>query len=327
MTSTSISYQFVEDVLFCLRAGGHDPAPLLAKLGLREPLSQPISNQLFGRLWLMIAETMQDEFFGLATRPMRPGSFALLCHTVLHTRTLKQALHRALLFLSVVLDEPRGELQVIDGEARIALAGSRFRSAFAYRTFWLVLMGVTSWLVGRPIPLRSLDFACPAPEHRLEYRQFFGAPVRFDAPVTSLHFDAVHLALPVIRDEAALRNFLREVPANILVRFRQDRGTAMMVRDLLAALSPADWPGFDDLAHRLNRAPATLRRQLRADGRSYMAIKDELRAARAQQMLAQDGLSVAEIASALGYSEPSAFFRAYQKWTGHSPRRHSRTPI
>lgn len=320
MTTAPISPEFVEDALDCLRAAGHDPAPLLARLGLAGPVRTSVTPGLYGRLWWLIAQTMQDEFFGLGARPMRPGSFALLCHAVLSTPTLKQATERALLFLSVVLDDPRGTLHIRDGEARIELAAATPHSAFAYRTYWLILMGVTCWLVGRRIPLRRLDFACPAPEHRREYRQFFGAPVQFDAPVTRLSFDAAHLALPVIRSDQALRTFLREAPANMLIRFRHDQGTAIRVRAHLAALAPADWPAFDALARHLGASPATLRRQLRADGQSYLAIKDDLRLASAQKMLAQQQLSVTEIATRLGYSEPSAFFRAYRKWTGRSPR-------
>ncbi|WP_319823918.1 AraC family transcriptional regulator [Thalassovita sp.] len=318
METPQISPDFVEDALACLRAAGHDPTPLLAELNLPDPVTAPVTNETYGRLWWLIAQTMQDEFFGLGARPMRPGSFALMCHAALTARTLKQALHRSLLFLSVVLDEPRGRLAIQDGEARITLTGNA--SAFAFRTYWLILLGVTCWLVGRRIPLRGLDFACAAPEHRAEYRRFFGAPVRFDAPTTCLRFDAAYLSLPVVRTEQALKSFLRAAPANILVRFRHDQGTAIRVRNLLAKRPAADWPSFQALADTLGVSTATLRRQLRADGQSYMSIKDELRVARAEQMLRDPAVSIAEIAAQLGYSEPSAFFRAYRKWTGRSPR-------
>lgn len=311
---------FVADALDRLSGQGIDPAPLLAAAGLPPAVDQPVSNLHFGRLWWLIAQAMQDEFMGLAARPMRPGGFAMLCHAVLHAGTLERALRRALRFLTLVLDDPRGDLRVQGGEAEIVLtdaAGPRL--AFAYRTYWLVLMGVACWLVGRRIPLRGLDFRCPAPQDRQDYRQFFGAPVRFDQPATRLVFDAGFLSLPVIRSEAALRSFLREAPANILVRYRQDHGVAARVRARLGASLPADWPGIDAMAAELRLSPATLRRQLRMDGQSYATIKDELRLVRAQRLLAEGPRSVAQVAADLGYSEPSAFHRAFVKWTGHSP--------
>lgn len=314
-----ISPGFVEDALACLRAQGLAPGPVLAAAGLPATVTDPISNQQYGRLWWLIAEAMQDEFFGLADRPMRPGSFAMLCHAVLHAGTLERALRRMLRFLALVLDDPRGELRVRGGEAEIVLSDAHGpRSAFAYRTYWLIVLGIACWLIGRRIPLRRLDFACPAPDHRRDYRQFFGAPVQFGRPASRLTFDADHLALPLIRNDAALHAFLREAPANILLRYRHEPGISAQVRARLAALPPADWPGFEALAGALEMSGATLRRRLRADGQSFAAIKDDLRLALAQKLLAEP-LSVAEISARLGYSEPSAFHRAFVKWTGQSP--------
>lgn len=309
---------FVQDALACAAGQGIAPEPLLAAAGL-EAGEGPVSNVAYGRLWALIGQAMQDEFMGLAARPMRPGGFAMLCHAVLHTGTLERALRRALRFLALVLDDPRGELRLRDGMAEIVLHDlGGPRAAFAYRTYWLVLMGVACWLVGRRIPLRSLDFRCEAPRDRQDYRQFFGAPVRFGQPVTRLVFDAGFLSLPVIRGEAALRGFLREAPANILVRYRQDHGVSARVRARLAAAQPADWPGFEAMAAELHLSPAGLRRQLRLDGQGYAAIKDDLRLAQARRLLAGPR-SVAQVAADLGYSEPSAFHRAFVKWTGLSP--------
>ena len=72
------------------------------------------------------------------------------------------------------------------------------------------MLGIACWLIGRRIPLRRIDFSCPAPEHRADYHQFFGAPVHFSQPQSRLAFDARYLALPTIRSEPALRQFLRE---------------------------------------------------------------------------------------------------------------------
>ncbi len=326
MERRQISPGFVEDALDCLRVRGIDPTPILAASALPATPDAAITSQHYGRLWHLTAEALQDEFFGLGARPMRPGSFALMGHAVLHAHDLGQALRRALRFLNIVLDDPRGTLQVHGSEAEIVLSDAgALRPAFAYRTYWLIVMGLACWLIGRRIPLRQLYFSCAAPSHRRDYAQFFGAPVRFDQPRSRLVFDAAYLALPVIRDEAALRHFLREAPANILVRYRHDQGTAGRVRARLRELAPADWPRFEALAETLRMSPATLRRRLRADGQSFAAIKDELRAVLAERLLAEGRLSIAEIAAELGYSEPSAFHRAFRKRSGHSPRNRRET--
>lgn len=310
---------FVWDALDCLRQQGLDGAPVLRAAGLPAQVSEPISNQQYGALWLAMADALEDEFFGLGARPMRPGSFALMCHAVIDTRTLDHALRRMLRFLRVVLDDPSGRFSVQAGQADITLTARQPRTAFAYRTYWLILMGVACWLVGRRIPLRRVDFACPAPEHREDYHQFFGAPVHFGQPVSRLVIDAGYLDLPVIRSPQALNGFLRGAPANILVRYRHDQGLTARIRNLLQARPASQWPDAAELASSLRLAPATLRRRLRAEGQSLAAIKDEIRNVRAQTLLRDSPASVAEIAADLGYSEPSAFHRAFRKWTGTSP--------
>lgn len=322
MERHNIAPGFVEDALESIRIRGIDTVPLMAMIGLPEKVTEPITNVEYGRLWWLIAETINDEFFGLAARPMRPGSFNLLCHAVLYAGTLERALRRALQFLNVVLDDPQGELRIRDGMAHIVLTdvGSP-RPAFAYRAYWLILMGVACWLVGRRIPLRTLDFACPAPDHRQDYHKFFGAPVLFDQPVTRLVFSSSYLSLPIIRSDVALESFLREAPANILIRYRHDNDLSARVRAQLSALPTPGWPSFEELADRLGMSAPTLRRRLRGEGQSFGTIKDELRFVIAERLLRENRLSVAEVAAELGYSEPSAFYRAFHKWMGQSPGR------
>ncbi|GAA5665430.1 hypothetical protein Brsp07_03935 [Brucella sp. NBRC 14130] len=177
------------------------------------------------------------------------------------------------------------------------------------------------WLIGRRIPLRTLDFACPAPVHRQDYHKFFGAPVLFDQPVTRLVFSSTYLSLPIIRSDVALESFLREAPANILIRYRHDNDLSARVRAQLNVLPMAYWPSLEELARGLGMSVPTLRRRLRGEGQSFGTIKDELRFVTAERLLQENSLSVAEVAAELGYSEPSAFYRAFHKWMGQSPGR------
>lgn len=322
-----ISPGFVEDALACLRDQGIDQVPVLAAAGLPASITEPISNQAYGALWREMARVSGDEFFGLGTRRMRPGSFDLVCHAVLHAGTLEKALRQILRFFRVLLDDPSGKLIVQDGQAHVVLTDRDTpRRAFAHRTFWLFVMGISCWLIGRRIALRHVDFACAEPESRVDYRQFFGAPVQFDRPQSRLVFDAAYLHLPTIRTEQGLVEFLRQAPANILVRYRHDEGWAGRIRTLLRATPPQTWPVFETLATALGIAPATLRRRLREEGQSYSAIKDDLRNRRAQALLRQTELPVADIAADLGYSEPGAFHRAFRKWNDRSPGAYRNAP-
>jgi len=315
-----ISASFVEEALDCVRKQGLAVAPLLAAAGLPEQVDEPVSAECYGALWLAIAAAVDDEFFGLGGRPMRPGSYTLLCHCLLQAATLEQALRRALRFLRMVLDEPEGQLVVADGLAQVLLRdGGPARSAFAYRTFWIIVHGITCWLVGRRIPVRLVDFRCAEPQISADYRQFFGAPVRFDQPVSRLAYDEAFLKLANVRDERDLKPFLRGAPANILVRYRHDAGLVAHIRKRLRQQPPALWPSFDELAQQMRMPSSTLRHRLQQEGQAYRMIRDEIRRGLALDWLAEGRRSVGEISAELGFAEPSAFHRAFRKWTGTSP--------
>lgn len=315
-----ISNAFVSEALDCARRGGVDVSALLQDARIAAPGGGQVSPEAFGRLWLGIAQAMNDEFFGNAARPMRPGSFALMGHAVRTAPTVEVGLRRALRFLKVAIDEPYGVLSLSGGSATIRLHDSRCdRSAFAYRTYWVILHGLTCWLARRRIPLHALALSCPAPRHSEDYHQFFGAPVSFDAPCGLLSFDAVHLRRPAARSEAALKRFLRAAPGNFLTGYKYDEGVLGLVTQRLKSTDPAEWLTLPDMAARLSLSPATLRRQLALQGHSYRSIKMDIRRERALFLLRTDSYSVSEISERLGYAEPSAFFRAFREWTGQTP--------
>lgn len=279
-----------------------------------------MSLEQYGRFWFALAQEMDDEMLGMADHPMRPGSFALLCHAILGTNTLGQALRRTLWALDIMLDAPSGAVTVRGGQAHITFTDSAAPlSAFAYRTLLIVLLGPICWLARRRIPLLHVGFRCGAPAGAIAYSRFFGTAVQFDKPTTSVVIDAAVLSLPITRNEAALKRYLKDAPGNLLVGYQGTDDLTGRVRNTLAHNPASDWPDFDSLAARLHMSPSTLRRQLKVQGTSFRNLKAGVRQSRAKQLLTTGRMSVAEVADQLGYAEPSAFFRAFHTWTGTSP--------
>ncbi len=326
MERRMISASFVEEALDALRRRNLPTDRVLAAAQFPSDLREPVSAEAYGRMWRALARELDDEFFGLAARPMRPGGFTLLCHCLLHSRTLEQALRRALRFLNLVLDEPRGELTVANGLALVTLhENGPPRSAFAYRTYWIVLHGVICWFARRRLPLRRVDFRCAEPDFCADYRLFFGAPVEFGANASLLAFDQAFLSLPINRNEAAMRVFLRQAPDNILVRYAHDAGLSANIRRKLRALAPTDWPNAEEMARRLRMPASTLRHKLQLEGQSYRDIRDEVLRDMAIAALTASRIGVADLSASLGFAEPSAFHRAFRKWCGTTPAAYRRS--
>jgi AraC-like DNA-binding protein len=279
-----------------------------------------VTSEAFAALWLAVARQLDDEFFGLDRRRMKVGSFALLCHAVVHAGTLGRALRQLLRGFKAFLDDVSGELQVEGAEARImvhsGLADLETRR-FADETFLVMVHGLMCWLVGRRIPLRSVAFAQPRPAHAAEYGVMFSPVLRFNAPLTTLCFDVRWLAAPVVQDERALATFLRTAPQSVFLKYRNRQGWVARVRQRMRGVQAGqDWPTLEQLAHECRVTASTLRRHLEREGSSYRAIKDQLRRDAAIGHLSEGRRSVSDVALLLGFREPSAFHRAFKKWTG-----------
>ncbi|MFH8345854.1 AraC family transcriptional regulator [Streptomyces sp. NPDC018045] len=196
-------------------------------------------------------------------------------------------------------------------------------STFLAEALVIIWHRLSSWLVGHRIPLRHTCFTHPAPAHAPEYALLFGCDVRFGAPRTAAVFDARWLAAPVVRDEAALTAMLRRAPADLLSRREYGTTVTERVRRTLGlalrAAGPARLPEVAEVAARLAVSPATLRRRLQEEGTSYQRLKDAVRRDAAISSLTAGREPIAELAARLGFSEDTAFHRAFRRWTGTTP--------
>ena len=322
----TVAICFVAAALDSVRARQMDTDALLARVGLSPNLLQVpqarVSAKHYGELWRLVALTLDDEFFGQDSRRMKSGSFAMLVHAVVGCRDLGRALDRSLRFYGLILDDFACSWQRNDEEAVLILR-ERVRDGiprvFGHEVLLMLLHGVACWLVGRRIPILRARFGYAEPAHSAEYRLMYCTDLGFGASHTAIVFDAAYLSLPIVQNERSVKDFLRTAPESILVKYKNGSSLTARIRRRLRQLLPADVPDFDQLARELNMTSATLRRRLHAEGASYQGIKDQLRRDLAIGYLSHSSRSVLDIALELGFSERSAFHRAFRKWTGASP--------
>lgn len=112
--------------------------------------------------------------------------------------------------------------------------------------------------------------------------------------------------------------FLRECDAMMERLGGQDTWLTLLRRKIADAHSYGQ-PSAQELAKGLGMSPRSLRRRLEERGTSFRAIKEEVSVNLANAYLAREGLSASEVAFLMGFAEPSAFFRAYRRWTGETP--------
>jgi AraC-like DNA-binding protein len=321
----TIAISFVAAALQSVHGRNLNADELLANVGLSSSLLQVpqarVSAKHYGALWRAIAAALDDEFFGQDSRRMKVGTFAMLCHSVLSCKTLGHALDRSLRFYALILDDISGSAERDAKEARIVLrdAPGVAPRVFAHELLLMLLYGVSCWLVGRRIPILRTEFSYAEPAHSAEYRLMYCADLHFNRAHTLLAFEASYLDLPVVQNERSAKEFLRTAPESILLKYKNGSSLSARVRRRLRQFLPGTVPDFEQLADEMSITPATMRRRLHEEGESYQSIKDQLRRDLAISYLSHSKRSVMDIALELGFSERSAFHRAFRKWTGASP--------
>jgi AraC-like DNA-binding protein len=158
----------------------------------------------------------------------------------------------------------------------------------------------------------------PRDEGRL--RVFFDCPIRYtNREVTTVRLPSNVWHMPLVRHEPALTRVLERHAQDLVSQLGDPEDPLAPIRDAIAA-SLAEGPRLEDIAKRVAMSPRTLQRRLRQAGTTFQGLVDEARQRVAQGYLNDKALTIGEVAYLLGYSEPSAFVRAFKRWTGRTPR-------
>lgn len=325
----TVAICFVVQALEPLRQRGGDCAALLHAAGIDAALlgrqNARVGAEQYRALWRALTLELDDEFFGLDSHRLRPGSFAAVCRSVLHCGTLGEAVAHACTLFGLLLDALRPGLRCNGPRAALHLTtGATPVAPFAHETLLMLLHGLMCWLAGQRIALDSAAFAYAAPPHREEYLDMFTPCLYFGTERTELRFNAALLALPVVQNDASLAEFLVDAPQSVILKYKPDSGLATRLRRRLRTVPYADWPTFDALAAELGMSAATLRRRIADEGQSIRRIKAQLRRELAVERLSHSREPITAIAVAAGFSEPGAFHRAFKRWTGARPRDYRR---
>lgn len=322
----TVSVALVQETLRLARKNGLNIEALIDRAGfppaiLASPKSRVSSDQ-YGKLWNAIARESDDEFFGQDSHPMRCGSFIAMTRSALTSSTGERALASAVSFMHLVLDDFLVDVEY--GKDYVRLRFSRVEARveskmFVFATYFLLVYGLVCWLIGHRISVRQACFSCPEPPAVEEYRLLFCDKLSFNCEYSFVDLSNDFLSLPVVQNSKTVKKFLQDAPGNFVVKYRNRDSFSAHIRRSLRERKVADWPSSAELARSLHITEVTMRRRLRNEGFTYLAIKDQLRRDIAVSELQDTNRSVGSIAESLGFAEPSAFYRAFQKWTGLRP--------
>ena len=316
---------FVRGMLGGVQARGDNIAPFLAvaqiPAALLEQASSRVTGEQYVALFHALVDQREDESLGFLSRPLKPGSFALITRSALGAQDLQTAMKRAAKTMQLLQDDLLLELHAEGGRVGLRLrftnpsvAEPVFLHEMLVRVFWRLL----AWFAaGKLRPIR-FDFAFEIPAHAGSYGRIFPGLCEFGHQHTTVWFDASWLTHRVHWDEVAVRMFLADAQSNVILSRTRDDAISNRVRDHLRRTQPS-WADLGVTASALHMSAATLQRRLALEGVSFQSLKDELRRDIAIVRLNGSSVSLIELAQELGFTDSTAFQRAFKSWTGSAP--------
>lgn len=253
------------------------------------------------------------------------GGFGLLGLAMMTSRTLGEAMmagiaHQktcgCLLQLSFEALSER-ELALV---ARPRYGDGELLPFFCEELFASCLM-IARELVGPALqPLRA-EFAYAEPPYAAEYTNLFDCPTQFGTAQCRLVIDTEWLAQPLPGyNPLTAKQALTLCAQQMTPEGGEPHQEIVAAVERLLRSQLHQQPKLNDVARTLNLSERSLRRKLAESGRIFREIHDRVRAERALQLLQAGSLSVADVGSAVGYSDPREFRRAFKRWTGMPPQ-------
>jgi AraC-like DNA-binding protein len=251
--------------------------------------------------------------FGSTIRPADMGIFGML---ILAAPSLGRALELSVKFQRLMTTTATTHLEHARGAARWVWRCGRPRTLGIRVRNEVVLtehVAVVRALVAGATP-RQVCFVHPKPSGSEAHARYFDCPIAWSADEDSVAWHNAHLHPPMGSDPALCEFIEREAQRRLLLL--PPSGSVDEVREAILQHLPTSNVNLPTIAALLGRAPRSLRRELASAGCAYRSLVDGVRKQRALELASVQRHSMTEIALKLGFSEVSAFSRAWRRWFG-----------
>lgn len=243
----------------------------------------------------------------------------------LSSRGMQQALQRAQQY-GALLSEALA-IQLVPEDGLLALDFSYTLDAplleERLEAVLVIVLQVAQNLIDQPLQPVRVDLCRAQPADPAPWQRIFGERIRWGAPTHRLYVEPTILAVlaPVI--DPALSESHEQMLREWMSRRTQDVPLTRIQQAIREQLQQQRVPTLDDVTRQLNMSTRSLQRLLGGHGSTFSQELDSARHALALQYLEQ-GLAPGKVAYALGYLEPSSFYKAFRRWTGGTPGRGAR---
>jgi AraC-like DNA-binding protein len=312
------------------RAAGRAPETLLRAAGIQldapPAADEHVDVARYLELWRQVMQVVPDPAF-----PLRAASsFQLEDNEVfgflaMSCETLGEAYDRTAAVRGLYVVGARWELQVDRDASRMIwypwpgdVRDSGYRAAM---DFTVADMANAVRRLGRAGPRpTAVRLMHAAPRDVAAYTAHFGVEPAFGAPLYELAYPVGLREMPIATFNSRLRDYFDAQCQGLLADLGPAATVLSRVRKILIAAMDGGETSIDRTAKKLAMSPRSLQRHLADEGTRYNDVLDGIREELAKRYLARKSVSASEIAYLVGFVEPPAFFKAFKRWTGMTPR-------
>jgi AraC-like DNA-binding protein len=252
-----------------------------------------------------------------------------LSHAILAQRTLREAFTALSRYSSLLIDDTLWTLHEDAHRAHLLCkpeVESEAVGRFLIELLFSMVVRITQrFSVPQAVPL-EVHFRHPAPVYAARYPQVFDCPVKFARDVNALSFSLACVDVPQPHPDGLLRTISERAAQQIMAQRDQARVTSQSVIALLRSERRLENIDIGDIARHTQLDLGALRRRLRREGTTLTDLIDAARSRIACEDLIATTKSMRALAAQLGFSETSAFHRAFRRWTGTTPGAFRRAP-
>jgi len=279
------------------------------------------------RLWRAVASRVPDSAFGLRYgAEFRLREFGLVGYTMAFSRTVGAALERLARYDRILSETLAVTLDAVDDATWIRVdveaALRSFRPAADFRL--AALLSACRELAAEPLVPLAVQLPYRRPTDVREYERFYRGPLEFGALATAFLLGNHDLTRRVHLSDETLTGYLDRLAEQTLTAVGGADTLQDRVRGVLFSELSEGVPPLDRVGRVLGMSARRLQRGLRLEGATFAGVLTQLRQDMAGPLLGDGQLAVAEVAFLLGYQDPSAFQRAFRRWSGRSPRAYRR---
>ena len=216
---------------------------------------------------------------------------------------------------------PEGRFEIVPGDGEVWLVDTRkdpnsfpelTESAFA------MMINLAREFSDKPFA-KEVHFTHADPGDRAEYERILGAPVVFGCDRNAFLVEESLMYLKLSPPDRYVFGIFSERADALIESLKSSSTIRGRVESLLIPILHTGVLDMARIAQSLGLGRQTLYRKLKAEGTNYEKLLDELRHKMALHYLSAKKVSLNETAYLTGYSDPTAFSRAYKRWTGTRP--------